>query len=1231
MSLSLAENVIVAGADNRPPMLDKTQYTSWASRMLLYIRGKKNGKILIDSVLNGPFKYGTVTGLPQDIYNLERESKVYDEFNMFTSVLIETIHTYYLSKFVTDVKLAKDLHNTNFDHLYGYLRQHEAHAEEVRLTRQRFSDPIALVANTSNSSPSYSNQSQHLSFSWIHDWPSFLPSDDPIASLNKAMAFINTAFASCKVVRCYNCQEEGHMARQCTKPKRPRNSTWFKEKAMLAEALELGMEILTPATFQTDDMDAFDYDCDEALSASAVLMAKLSVYDLDVLSKFNNETDVDITRDSNIISYEQYLKETENQETLELAEESRLKMQAKQNDPVVKEKKVNIAPIDYAALNRLSEHFVTHFMPQKQLSDEQAFWLPISPVSEIPPVQPEPVLKEIPRELPTISLFKDKFNKMRSHVNDFENVVTVRTKVTGQNEGSWGFEHIWKAFDKDVKPFVKTLKEYFHMFDQDLVHTAVNSLTAIVDYQNMEKSYIDEYAECVQLKAELLKKNEMVDKVVYDELSKRCSRLENRSQLKAKDNSISKLKDHIANLKGKSVSEGAKYENTSKVISPGRYKIDLEPLSPKLLRNREAHVDYLKHTEENADTLHAIVEQAKELRPLDSHLESAYKFATHIQESLVYVSATCPSSVKPNSIKVKETNKPVLPSTGVSSSTEARRSKTKSQTKINRIPRSNQKTKLVEDHPRTVMFNLNKMNRVFEPVCNANVKHFVLNANSELICATCNECMFDAIHDLCVLIYVNNVNVRAESKSMKSKKKKMWKPTVVLLNKPLSTTVEEKTLSSSNSLGKLKDITNILSSIKFKSVVQIILWYLDSGCSKHMTRQHPQLINFVSKFMGTVRFGNDHVAAIKGYGDYQIGNVMISRVYYVEGSSRDSLLYPKTFSNSKASQKIPYELIHDRKPNLTYFYVFGALCYPSNDGEDPGKLKPKADIGIFIGYAPAKKAYRIYNRKTRLIMETIHVEFDELTAMTYKQYDLGPRLQFMTPGTISSGLYFNPPPSVVPPVPVAAAPRSAGLTGSPSSTSIDQEAPSAIKQDEFRGVLKNKARLIAKGYRQEEGIDFEESFAPVARIKSIRILVANAANKNMTIYQMDVKTTFLNGELREEVYAQRAWYDMLSSFLLSQKFSKGAVDPTLFIRKEGKDIQMIRIMLGVKTQEVLLEMPKQVKNGVVELYFVKTEYQLADIFTKALPRKRFEFLINKLGMKSMSPETLKSLAEENEE
>ncbi|GKB41192.1 retrovirus-related pol polyprotein from transposon TNT 1-94 [Tanacetum coccineum] len=99
--------------------------------------------------------------------------------------------------------------------------------------------------------------------------------------------------------------------------------------------------------------------------------------------------------------------------------------------------------------------------------------------------------------------------------------------------------------------------------------------------------------------------------------------------------------------------------------------------------------------------------------------------------------------------------------------------------------------------------------------------------------------------------------------------------------------------------------------------------------------------------------------------------------------------------------KTPYELLYDKPPDLSFFHVFGALCYPTNDSENLGKLQPKADIGIFIGYAPTKKAFRIYNRRTRRIIETIHVDFDELTAMASEHSSLGPTLHEITPATIS--------------------------------------------------------------------------------------------------------------------------------------------------------------------------------------------------------------------------------------
>nr|GEZ29532.1 hypothetical protein [Tanacetum cinerariifolium] len=247
-----------------------------------------------------------------------------------------------------------------------------------------------------------------------------------------------------------------------------------------------------------------------------------------------------------------------------------------------------------------------------------------------------------------------------------------------------------------------------------------------------------------------------------------------------------------------------------------------------------------------------------------------------------------------------------------------------------------------------------------------------------------------------------------------------------------------------------------------------------------------------------------------------------------------------------------------------------------------------------------------------------------------------------------------------------------------------------VKIDEFGGVLKIKARLVAQGFMKEEGIDFEESFTSVARIEAICIYVANAANKNITIFQMDVKMAFLNGKLKEEVYvshpkgfvdqdnpshvyklkkawyslkqAPHAWYNMLSSFLIFQHFSKGAIDPTLFTQKAGnglllysKDTGMSLTAYSDANHAGCQDNRRSTSGSAQFLGFLciattkvqflyaattfntqeqstsMTEYQLADIFTKPLPRERLNFLIEKLGMRSMSLKTLKRLAEEEDE
>ncbi|GKC88994.1 retrovirus-related pol polyprotein from transposon TNT 1-94, partial [Tanacetum coccineum] len=215
--------------------------------------------------------------------------------------------------------------------------------------------------------------------------------------------------------------------------------------------------------------------------------------------------------------------------------------------------------------------------------------------------------------------------------------------------------------------------------------------------------------------------------------------------------------------------------------------------------------------------------------------------------------------------------------------------------------------------------------------------------------------------------------------------------------------------------------------------------------------------------------------------------------------------------------------------------------------------------------------------------------------------------------------FLNHPPSVVSPVHAVDAQRPADPTGLPVSTSIDQE----------------------------ERINFEESFAPVARIEAIRIFIANVANTNMVIYQMDVKMAFLNGELREVVYK----YGMLSGdpvdtpmvekSKLDEDLQKKPVDPTHYCDADHAGCQDTKRstsgsaqLLGDKLVSWSSKKKKSTAISSTKSEYIalsRTEYQLADIFTKAFPRERFNFLIEKLGLKSMSPETLINLAEEEEE
>nr|GEV78481.1 retrovirus-related Pol polyprotein from transposon TNT 1-94 [Tanacetum cinerariifolium] len=353
------------------------------------------------------------------------------------------------------------------------------------------------------------------------------------------------------------------------------------------------------------------------------------------------------------------------------------------------------------------------------------------------------------------------------------------------------------------------------------------------------------------------------------------------------------------------------------------------------------------------------------------------------------------------------------------------------------------------------------------------------------------------------------------------------------------------------------------------------------GCSKHMTGNLQLLRNFVEKFIGTVLFKNDHFTAITGYGDCVQGNLMIC--------------YNRSIVHTRHN-KTPYELIRGRKPNIHHLYVFGSLCYSTNDRDDLGKMKPKADIGIFIGYSELSRKFRIYNRQTKKIMETIHVKFDELTTMDSECHNLEPRtnlLNFQDSSEDSQSV-----------------PLKSDLDNLFGPLYKEYYAMSSQEVSDNSAVHTLHNENTSSSLSIVEGIDFEESFAPVARLEALIIFVAYAAHKNFPIYQIDVKTAFLNSPLTEEILFVSPMDYGFELIAYSHADHVGCNDDC---KSTYGGIQF----LGDKL--VSWSLKKQDYTGMSNAE-AETEYQLADLFTQTLPKERFEYLVNRIVSKVPGPE-----------
>nr|GEX63471.1 retrovirus-related Pol polyprotein from transposon TNT 1-94 [Tanacetum cinerariifolium] len=1223
-------------------------------------------------------------------------------------------------------------------------------------------------------------------------------------------------------------------------------------------------------------------------------------------------------------------------DTLEIAEITRKKINAKMNDPECMTRKVKIASPEYS-----KENFLATFTPQKQLTPDQIFWSndliklkfealkewtkvsrPIKALTVYPPNTPATL---VPKLLPTKSQVKIHIFTLIQLFSDFDKTYKKRITPTRLTERERGFEQTKECYLKEVILFFKTLKYNFEgiqkaltneikemkdVFEEleaevaqyavDRKHDAFKRKNLLIDNDNLIVECLSKEgfsvatnselnvarfteihvantiveARCLELEAELVNLRDKSHHDNQEELINHFFKLEHfKEQYASIKITRAQHIEQVTNLTTKNVNLKAsvrKDKVNPQVLAREKHAIDVEPIVPRLRNNRDAYLDYLRHLKVSVETIRDIVEEAKVVRPLDRSIVSVCRYTKHSQELLEYAIGTCPQGsqqrakqlahiplirkkqvtiAKPSdksdrkthkhvvTVKTQKTNVPMPPSTGINSCPNASGSRPKSNTKTNRI--SPAKVRFRNDHFGAIMgygdyvIGDNVISRVYyveglwhnlfsvgqfcdsdlEVACRKHSCYVRDTDGVELIKGSRGSNLYTiSVEDM-----MKSSPICLLSKAFKNKSW-LWHRLLNHLNFACQLGKSKKHTHKPKTENTNLEVLNTLhmdlcgpmqvQTINGKKYILVIVDDYSRFTWVKILRSKDETPEVVIKFIQQIQLGLNKTAEA------------VATACYTQNRS---LIYTR-------HHKTPYELVHNKKPDLTFFRVFGALCYPTNDSEDLRKLQPTSDIGIFVGYAPSRKGYRIYNKRTRRIMETIHVQFDELTDSVLSKVE--PK-NFKS--AITKDCWFQ---AMQDEIHEFDRLQVRELVPQPDCvTIIALKWIYKVKLDEYGDVLKNKARLVAKGYRQEEGIDFEESFASVARINAIRIFIANTTSKNMTIYQMDVKTAFLNGELKEGVYvsqpegfvdpdhlthvyrlkkalygikqAPRAWYDTLSRFFLDNNFSKGVVDPTLFTRKIGKHILLVQIYvddiifastdpkacdmfsnemsskfqmpmmgkmsffldrlkldedpLGILVDQTRFRIylttsrpdlvfavcmcaryqasptkkylealkwvfqylkgtinwglwyPKdtamtrtayadadhagcqdtrrstsgsaqflgdkmmrsqltdygfdfnkiplycdnhsvidlccnnvqyssskhidirhhfireQVERGVGELYFVTTNYQLANIFTKALPRQRFEFILSRLGMKSMSPTTLKRFQEEEGE
>ncbi|GKA28818.1 putative ribonuclease H-like domain-containing protein [Tanacetum coccineum] len=871
---TLADKAILSGADNRPPMLEKDMYDSWKSIMELYMMNRQHGQMILESVENGPLIWSTIEengvtrprkysklsatdaiqadcdvkatniilqGLPPEVYALvsnhritkelweriqllmqgtsltkqERECKLYDEFDKFAYKKGETLRDFYLrfSLLLNDMKhLQCETRTISSEHqLSSHLAiPHQQQAENSPNLRKQ----VTLNDGRVTLQPV---QGRQISFATG-------------TTRTYTLGASGRNSGKQRIVICYNCKAKGHMSKQCTKNKRKQDDSWFKDKVLLvqAQANDALVEVHNldnvdnnminqDSCEQSVDIDLLKQTLPKQLKEKESLMQTVTLLKNDFKKEESRNIDREIALEKKIkqlddIVYKRdqsaqtvhmltkpqffydhttkqalgfqnpfYLKKAQqldpklydgnvikntsaivipnSEVTLMLAEESRLKMLLKQQDPMVLENKVNTTPVDYAnSMNSLD-----------------------------PSPSCRPTKVEVPNELPKVNMVNTSLKKLKHHLAGFNVVVKERTTDTAIIKGSDNSVLNQRAPNFDQYFELNELKAQSQEKDTVIrkLKEIIKSLSGNINKDKVKKDI--EEIETINIEfdhrvSKLIVENEHLKhtyKKLYDSI--KPSRIRSKEQCDALINQVNQKFKEIFDLNVKML------------------KIDVEPIAPRLLNNRIAHSDYLRHTQEQAAILREIVEQGKSQSPLNNSLDYACKYTKRIQKLLIIIRQTCPS--------------------------------------IN-----NSSDKLVAVTPK-----------------NKDKRHSKLNANSELLYVKCNGCMLSDNHDLCVLDFINNVNARAKSKSVKkSSKRKVWKPTgKVFTNIGYTWRPTSRTFTI---VGNACPLTRITTTAEVP---------LRKPTALETDSPKPYI--------------NDHVAKILGYGDYLIGNVMISRVFYMEG------------------------------------------------------------------------------------------------------------------------------------------------------------------------------------------------------------------------------------------------------------------------------------------------------------------------------------------------------------